>query len=412
MRVIQPTVVYITFGLEETSGDGDNIPESGETLHLRLLLGNGGLRDASGITAEIGTDDPDVTITDGEVLFPDMAVQSVAENTSNPFSFSLDEEAPVHTIDFTLRVSEGEGYYRIDVPFRVLMGQGTVRLVADDGGGYFGYYIGALLNLGVPYDINEIEGVAMPHSDNLLDYSEVIWYTGAEESNTLTPEDQNALKAFLDGGGKLLLSGSMIGYEIGTSSFCKNYLHGEYVTFITMLHHLDGVPSNPVVGEMDITLAAEGYNGQGFTGEIDPISPAVPIFNYDRNTEEGPGLIRSSGCGALAVETSTYKIVFASFGLEGVEPEEDRTQVMADILSWFKEPGIDKGDVNGNGTTDIIDAVVAVNIVLGMHQPDEGQMARADMNYDGAIDIIDVVRIVNAVLGSSGKTSDTSSKDM
>ena len=73
---------------------------------------------------------------------------------------------------------------------------------------------------------------------------------------------------------------------------------------------------------------------------------------------------------------------------------------------------MDKGDVDGNGTTDIIDAVVAVNIVLGMHQPDEGELARADMNYDGALDIVDVVKVVNAVLGSSGKVTRGGSADM
>ena len=177
-------------------------------------------------------------------------------------------------------------------------------------------------------------------------------------------------------------------------------------------HHLDGVPSNPVVGGREITLASVGRNAQGFAAETDPISPAVSIFDYARDTEEGPGIIRSSGSGALAVETSIYKLVYLSFGMEGIEPLEERVQVLLDVLSWFKEPGVDKGDVDGNGTTDIIDAVVAVNIVLGVHQANERELARADMNYDGAIDIIDVVKVVNAVLGISGKSGRAESTDM
>jgi hypothetical protein len=55
---------------------------------------------------------------------------------------------------------------------------------------------------------------------------------------------------------------------------------------------------------------------------------------------------------------------------------------------------------------------VAVNVVLGIYQPDAGETARADMNYDGTIDIIDLVKIVNAVLGTSGKGAIGDSMDM
>ncbi|UCE17097.1 MAG: M20/M25/M40 family metallo-hydrolase [Gemmatimonadota bacterium] len=411
-RVAQPDFVYHTFDFEETVGDGDGVLDPGETISLKLFIGNTGLRGGSGITAELETDDADVSITDNEAVFPDLALGATVEN-SDPFKFSISQDAAFHAILFTVRLSEGEGYYETELNFRLLIGQGPVLLVPDDGGtGNEGYYIEAFQSLGVPYEVAEVQGVAKTVSSGLLDYSEVIWFTGAAESNTLTPDDQSDLETFLNGGGRLLLSGSMIGYETGNTSFYREYLHGDYVSFITMLHHLNGVPSNPVVGGYTITLTAEGSNAQGFAGETDPISPAVSIFNYDRSTEEGPGLIRSSGSGALTVETSVYKVVYFSFGVEGIEPLEDRVQVLADVLSWFKEPGVNKGDVDGNGTTDIIDAVVAVNIVLGMLQPDEGQRARADMNYDGAIDILDVVKVVNAVLGSSGKVAGGVSTDM
>ncbi|UCE19821.1 MAG: M20/M25/M40 family metallo-hydrolase [Gemmatimonadota bacterium] len=413
VRVVQPTVWYITFNLQETVGNENGAVDPGETVNLSVFLGNDGLRNTSGVTATLATDDPDVLIVDGDIGFPDMDVHDIKENEAEPFVLSVAEGAIPRTLYFTLNVSEGEGYYRTEIPIQVSIGQSTLRLVADDGGaGYTGYYIDALQNIGVPYEIDEIEGVVMPHSEDLSNYSEVIWFTSGEESNTLTPDDRSDLEIFLESGGKLILSGAMIGYEVGNTSFYRNYVHGRYISFITLLHHLNGAPSNPVVGSQDITLASRGFNGQGFTGEIDPISPAVPLFTYDRSTDQGPGIIRSSGSAALAVETSAYKVAYFSFGLEGIEPLESRAQVLEDILSWFKKPGIDKGDVNGNGVTDIIDAVVTVNIVLGMYQPDEQEVERADMNYDGAIDIIDVVRIVNAVLGTSGKAAHSYATDL
>ncbi|UCE17099.1 MAG: M20/M25/M40 family metallo-hydrolase [Gemmatimonadota bacterium] len=404
VEVLQPIFVFHSHSFEEVGGNGDSVLDPGETANLYVFLENIGFRGASGITAHLETDDPDVSIADGEAVFPDIAVGEHSGNTAAPFTFSVQETASLHTILFTVHVSEGMGCSHADVTVRLLIGQGTVLLIPDDGGiGNENYYIDAFRYLGVPYEIGDVQGVPKPVSDGLLDYSEVIWFTGAGERNTLMPEDQSSLESFLNEGGKLLLSGSMIGYDVGNTSFYRSYLHGHYVSFMTMLHHLNGAPSNPVVGEMDIALSSTGNNAQSFAGEIDAIPPAVSIFEYDRATEEGSGVIRSSGSGALAVETSVYKVAYFSFGIEGIEPVEDRAQVLADVLLWFKAPGIDKGDVDGNGTIDIIDAVVGVNIVIGLHQPSEEEIARADMNYDGEVNIVDVVKIVNAVLGSSGK---------
>lgn len=64
------------------------------------------------------------------------------------------------------------------------------------------------------------------------------------------------------------------------------------------------------------------------------------------------------------------------------------------------------GDVDGNGAIDILDALMAVNMILGLHEATEEQMARADMNGDGVINVLDVVGVINAILsGGGGKVS-------
>ena len=138
------------------------------------------------------------------------------------------------------------------IMFRYLIGQGTVLLVNDvDDFEYYEYYLEALQNIGVPFAMREIEGIQLPFSDNPLDYSEIIWFTGASERNTLTSEDQEVLKTHLDSGGRLLLSGCLIGHDIGNTSFYKNYLHSNHISFITMLHTLNCSSSNPVFAEME-----------------------------------------------------------------------------------------------------------------------------------------------------------------
>ncbi|MFQ6093386.1 MAG: dockerin type I domain-containing protein, partial [bacterium] len=65
----------------------------------------------------------------------------------------------------------------------------------------------------------------------------------------------------------------------------------------------------------------------------------------------------------------------------------------------FKLSALKKGDVNGDGTVDVTDVVMCVNIILGLYEPTPDQFWRADYNEDGQVNVLDVVGIVNEVLG-------------
>ncbi len=396
-----PDVSFAGFSVEETSGDGDGILDPGESATLIVRLENKGIGSLSGIMAALDCNDPDITISDAESVFPDLSCSQIAGNGADPFSISVQSGAALHSVLLTLHVSASQGY-AADITFRLLPGQGTVLLVADDGSaGNQGYYIEALDLLGVPYEIEDVTGTAKSIVRDRPVYSEIIWFTGAAEDNTLTDEDQTALAAFLDGGGRLLLSGNMIGYDIGTTPFYGDYLHAKFVTFMTRLHYLNAMPYNPVIPDIYVGLSQSGGNAQAFTGETDPLNPAISILNYDRGTHEGQGAIYSSGSGALAVEANAYKVVYFSFGLEGVASLQQRADMIAGVLSWFKTSGSGggNGDVDGNGVVNVIDVVKAVNVILGIYQPGSEESARADMNGDGQINVIDVVQMVNVILG-------------
>ena len=57
------------------------------------------------------------------------------------------------------------------------------------------------------------------------------------------------------------------------------------------------------------------------------------------------------------------------------------------------------GDVNGDGSSDVIDIVLIVNVILGGSFADHCAGAAADLNGDGSADVLDIVHIVNLVLG-------------
>jgi hypothetical protein len=57
-----------------------------------------------------------------------------------------------------------------------------------------------------------------------------------------------------------------------------------------------------------------------------------------------------------------------------------------------------KGDVDGNGTINVIDVLSAVNIILGLLEPTPTQYWTADYNADGIVDILDVIGIIQILL--------------
>ena len=58
------------------------------------------------------------------------------------------------------------------------------------------------------------------------------------------------------------------------------------------------------------------------------------------------------------------------------------------------------GDVNDDGSIDILDVVLMVNFILGSDTPDALEFAAADLNSDGILNILDVVTLTNLILGA------------
>ena len=57
------------------------------------------------------------------------------------------------------------------------------------------------------------------------------------------------------------------------------------------------------------------------------------------------------------------------------------------------------GDVNLDGSINVLDIVVVVNIIIEEYVPNEQEISASDMNSDGSIDVLDIVILVNTILG-------------
>ena len=58
------------------------------------------------------------------------------------------------------------------------------------------------------------------------------------------------------------------------------------------------------------------------------------------------------------------------------------------------------GDINGDGTFDVLDAILVMGIILIIEDDYTiCQEFASDINSDGVIDILDVILLVNMILG-------------
>ena len=229
----------------------------------------------------------------------------------------------------------------------VPLGRAQILVVDDDGGdGYQAYYEAAIMEAGRSY----LTVATPPTAASMALFDAVVWLTGDDYTTTLTATDIAALKTFLDGGGRLFISGQDIGYDINTDPFYASYLHAQYVQDDVGLGGVIGVSTNPVgFGFTTAIKGGSGANNQAYPSEINVIAPASAAFVYDPSVPAAaatanevvkngvsPNAITSSGGAGLTYDNGVHKLVYFAFGFEAVAESTTRTALMDRILDWLQ----------------------------------------------------------------------------
>ncbi|HEU4365600.1 MAG TPA: S8 family serine peptidase, partial [Candidatus Krumholzibacteria bacterium] len=222
-----------------------------------------------------------------------------------------------------------------------------ILIVDDDGGdAYEVHYQNAIAGAGRSY----LTVGAAPTAAQMSAFDAVVWLTGDDYSTTLTAADQAELAAYLDGGGRLFMSGQDIGYDIRTEAFYANYLHAAYVQDDVKLGAVFGNGASPVgTGFAFDIKGGTGANNQAYASEIDPMGGATTAFYYNAAVPEGASVsatpvktseiggngITSSGTAGLSYE-GAYRLVYFAFGFEAIADAGGRTEVMDRVLDWLQ----------------------------------------------------------------------------
>jgi predicted alpha-1,2-mannosidase len=190
------------------------------------------------------------------------------------------------------------------------------------------YYKDALTADGVAFSYWDLHADATLPQSVLSTHKNVVWFTGNSYPGPITPYEPQ-LKAFLDGGGRLLMSGQdILDQAAGTTAFVHDYLHinwdGTDVQndkATAAVHGVAGSAISDGIGAvpLDHTVLNATYEDQ-----VTPIAPATATFTDDTGATDG-----------LAVTAGTYKAMFLAFPFEAYGTAAQKADLMHRVLTYF-----------------------------------------------------------------------------
>jgi hypothetical protein len=336
-----PVISFKGYTIDDTSGNNNGRADPGETVNMTVTLKNSWVN-ATGVTATLSTTDPYVNITAASSSFGDIAAGSTANNSANPYTFSVTSDCPQgHKATFALAIT-AQGYSNIH-NFSLILGQPSILLVDDD------YYTGcdlffkeALDANGLTYDVWEVAiqynppyyvpSDIVPTAEQMAPYDTVVWTCGNLDIPAVSYEAQSELATYLDGGGNLFLSAyTYLTYDAGApdspTPFTVNYLGiPSYVDLADTYWYgpgaVYGTTGDPITDAMYLMLSYR--HDPSFTR---PFNSATPIFT---------GEYSYTWASRYADPTNTFKTVFFGFPFERITTAAERKYVMNRITDWFR----------------------------------------------------------------------------
>ena len=154
-----------------------------------------------------------------------------------------------------------------------------------------------------------------------------MWFTGNSYPAPLGPYE-GTLQAFLDNGGRLLMSGhDILDQAAGTTAFVQNYLHitwdGTETQNDKPTANVHGVTGSPVSTGIGAVPLDHTVLGAAFEDRITPNGTAMSAFTDDTGA---PNALSFSG---------TYKVVFLAFPFEAYGTAAQKVDLITRVFTFF-----------------------------------------------------------------------------
>ncbi|MCD6418709.1 T9SS type A sorting domain-containing protein, partial [bacterium] len=221
--------------------------------------------------------------------------------------------------------------------WNILLPAPDILLVQDDGGDYGEYFSAPMESIGVKFSIwNRERGELTSDIVAPFQMKTILWFTGDVETSTLTSDDKNFLADFIDGGGKLILTGQYIAEDISGSDFWNDYISADVCGSgeATYLHDIWGI-------HKIVATAGNGsaLNQVSIDWMVPPDDAEIWIVKNLLETDTN----------VVAFGRNFYgsgKILFSSLGFEGIGKigvstlQETRKELFQKFVEWFDTAAI------------------------------------------------------------------------
>jgi hypothetical protein len=195
-------------------------------------------------------------------------------------------------------------------------------------------YLGPLASRDIPFDrwdtahnVGGIVGATSPPTATLTRYPIIVWFTGYDWYSPILPQEAERLQAYLNQGGRLLLSSQEFLYHHGGSALAQRFGY----TFWYEGQQAEGAQAVP------------GHPAGGTWG---PVPLDFPFQNWSDVVEPKPGIAplmrgdEGQPLGLAAGETTpgAARTIFYGMPLETL-PDDARTEVLANGVGWLSPLG-------------------------------------------------------------------------
>ncbi len=185
-------------------------------------------------------------------------------------------------------------------------------------------------------------------TDNSIDlnnFDMVFWYVGDESTvlETFSVAEQQKLQNYLENGGKLFVTGSEIGWDLGRShtasasndlNFYQNYLKASFIDDgSSSMNLVTGISGSIFEG---VSASIGQIYPEDYPDDIDPVNGSSAILNF--NQFRSGAVFRKAGVaytGTFGNSADIGKVIYFSFPWETTASFTQRRNLISKVLDYF-----------------------------------------------------------------------------
>ncbi len=312
--------------VDDAAGNGNGRLDPGETAFVTVSVRNKGFHGSPGLTATVRCEDPYLHVSPGSLTFAPFPALGVVQGAP-ALEVSVGGECPPGWVGTCALVVSGAWMRPDTIVVPLSVGRAQILVVDSDDEPTQTRLIDALRRVPLAFD-TWYRPTAPVTLDLLRLYRLVIWTAGDQNVSSIPGPDRQALAAYLDLGGALLLSAENYLTAYGSDPFTSQYLHvSSYTTSITV-NSVQGVPGDPVTNGVTMGVSFPG----GLNNAPDAIVPdaqAAPILRV--NNGSTITALRYPGTGS-----SVNRVIFTATPLEALTPAPTTLEtLLQSMVTWL-----------------------------------------------------------------------------